>query len=145
MRRALFICLAIMSSNLLAQEVSPVGLWRTIDDRTGKPKALVRISESGGELTGKIEKLFREPGADPDPKCGKCEGHRKDKPIVGLIILSGLKRNGEEYQNGQILDPENGKLYASRLNVSDDGKQLQVRGYIGVPLLGRTQVWMREE
>jgi uncharacterized protein (DUF2147 family) len=64
---------------------------------------------------------------------------------VGLIILFGLKRNGEEYQNGQILDPENGKLYASRLNVSDDGKQLQVRGYIGVPLLGRTQVWMREE
>jgi uncharacterized protein (DUF2147 family) len=145
MRRALFIFLAIMSSNLLAQEVSPVGLWRTIDDRTGKPKALVRISESGGELTGKIEKLFREPGVDSDPKCGKCEGHRKDKPIVGLIILFGLKRNGEEYQNGQILDPENGKLYASRLNVSDDGKQLQVRGYIGVPLLGRTQVWMREE
>jgi uncharacterized protein (DUF2147 family) len=124
---------------------SPVGLWKSIDDDNGKPSALIRISENGGELTGKIEKLFRAPGEEANPVCSKCEGALKDQPIIGMTILSGLKKDGEEYNGGQILDPGNGKLYKSKLTVAEDGKKLNVRGYIGVPMLGRTQVWLREE
>ena len=124
---------------------SPVGLWKNIDDATGKPKALIRITESDGELKGKIEKLFRAPEEDQNPKCEKCEGTLKDQPIIGMTILSGLKKDGDEYNGGQILDPANGKLYKSKLTVVEDGKKLNVRGYIGMPMLGRTQVWVREE
>jgi uncharacterized protein (DUF2147 family) len=124
---------------------SPVGLWKNIDDSSGKPSALIRITESGGELTGKIEKLFREPGEEANPICTKCDGALKDQPVIGMTILSGLKKDGDEYSGGQILDPGNGKLYKSKLSVVDDGKKLNVRGYIGVPMLGRTQVWLREE
>lgn len=124
---------------------SPVGLWKNIDDATGKPKALIRITEADGELKGKIEKLFRPADEDQNPKCEKCEGALKDQPVVGMTILSGLKKDGDEYSGGQILDPANGKLYKSKLAVIDGGKKLNVRGYIGMPMLGRTQVWVREE
>lgn len=123
---------------------SPVGLWKNIDDATGKPKALIRITENNGELSGKIEKLFRAPEEDQNPVCQKCEGELKDQPIVGMTILSGLKKDGDEYNGGQILDPANGKLYKSKLSVIEDGKKLNVRGYIGMPMLGRTQTWVRE-
>ena len=123
---------------------SPVGLWRNIDDETGKPDALIRISETDGELTGKIEKLFRTPDQEQNPTCNKCDGALKDQPIIGMTILSGLKKNGDEYTGGQILDPGNGKVYKSKLNVQDGGKQLTVRGYIGIPMLGRSQTWVRE-
>jgi uncharacterized protein (DUF2147 family) len=124
---------------------SPVGLWKNIDDATGKPKALIRISESEGELKGKIEKLFRAPEEDQNPRCEKCEGDLKDQPIIGMTILSGLKKDGDDYSGGQILDPANGKLYKSKLSVIEGGKKLNVRGYIGMPMLGRTQTWVREE
>jgi uncharacterized protein (DUF2147 family) len=124
---------------------SPVGLWKNIDDATGKPKALIRITESDGALTGKIEKLFRAPDEDQNPKCEKCEGALKDQPVIGMTILSGLKKDGDEYNGGQILDPANGKLYKSKLSVTEDGKKLNVRGYIGMPMLGRTQTWVRED
>lgn len=124
---------------------SAVGLWKNIDDATGKPKALIRISEVNGELTGKIEKLFLDPSEDPNPKCDKCEDARKDQPIMGMTILNGLKRDGDEYTGGQILDPKNGKVYKSKMKLDADGKKLNVRGYIGMPLLGRSQVWLRQE
>lgn len=136
---------ALMSASAWAQEGSPIGLWRTIDDETGKPKSLIRISESNGELRGKIEKLFREPGEDPNPKCEKCEDARKDQPIIGMTILTGMKKDGSEYNGGQILDPANGKVYKSKMSVADGGKKLDVRGYIGVPMLGRTQTWLRAD
>ncbi len=136
---------ALMSASAWAQEGSPIGLWRTIDDETGKPKSLIRISESNGELRGKIEKLFREPGEDPNPKCEKCEDARKDQPIIGMTILTGMKKDGNEYNGGQILDPANGKIYKSKMSVADGGKKLDVRGYIGVPMLGRTQTWLRAD
>ncbi len=136
--------LAAVSLNAFA-DGSPVGLWKSIDDTSGKPSALIRITESGGELTGKIEKLFRAPGEEANPLCVKCEGALKDQPIIGMTMLSGLKKDGDEYDGGQILDPGNGKSYKSKLTVSDDGKKLNVRGYIGVPMLGRTQVWLRED
>lgn len=135
----------LLTFSAIAQTTSPVGLWKNIDDTTGKPKALIRITESGGELSGKIEKLFREPSEEVNPKCVKCEGDNKDKPIVGLTMLQGMKADGTEYSGGTILDPANGKVYKSKMSLLDDGKKLSVRGYIGVPLLGRSQTWIREE
>jgi len=135
----------LAASAAWAQNASPVGLWKTIDDETGKPKSLVRITDNGGELRGKIEKLFRDAGEDQNPKCDKCEDARKDQPIVGMTIISGMKKDGDEYNGGQILDPANGKVYKSKMSLNDGGKKLDVRGYIGVPMLGRTQTWVRAE
>ena len=142
---SLSVLMACISSFALAQDASPVGLWRNIDDQSGKPKALIRITESGGELQGKIEKLFLEPGADTNPKCDKCEGVNKDQPVIGMTILSGLKKDGDDYTGGRILDPANGKLYRSKLTVTDNNKKLNVRGYIGTPWFGRSQIWVREQ
>jgi uncharacterized protein (DUF2147 family) len=128
-----------------ADDASPVGLWKNIDDVSGKPKALIRISENRGALEGRIEQLFRPAGADQNPKCTLCEGANKDQPIVGMVFMSGLRKNGDEYSGGQILDPDNGKVYKSKLTLIDGGKKLNVRGYIGIPMLGRSQVWVRQE
>jgi uncharacterized protein (DUF2147 family) len=128
-----------------AQNDSPVGVWKTIDDETGKPKSLVRITENNGQLTGKIEKLFREATEEQNPTCVKCEGANKDQPILGMTILTGLKKDGDTYDGGQVLDPKNGKTYKAKVTVKDGGKKLDMRGYIGTPLLGRTQTWVREQ
>lgn len=144
-RIALLAALALVASFAHAQTASPVGTWKTIDDSSGEPKALVRIAQDGGgALIGTIEKLFRKPGEDPDPKCDKCEGAKKDQPITGMQILSGLKPDGDEWTGGEILDPNNGKVYKAKARLADGGKKLEVRGFIGVSLLGRTQTWQRE-
>lgn len=124
---------------------SPVGLWKNIDDVTGKSKALIRITENNGVLTGKIERLFREPNEDQHPTCVKCEGANKDQPVLGMIILVGLKKDGDEYNGGTILDPDNGQQYKSKLKLEDNAKKLNVRGYIGIPWIGRSQIWLREQ
>lgn len=144
-RLAITVTALILCSIAWAQEASPVGVWKIIDDQTGKPKALVRISEANGELRGKIEKLFCEPGEEPNPKCDKCEGLLKDQPVIGMTIVNGMKKDGGEYSGGKILDPEIGKVYKSKMSLANDGKKLNVRGYIGVPMLGRTQTWVRVE
>jgi uncharacterized protein (DUF2147 family) len=136
---------ALVSLGAWAQEASPVGLWKNIDDKTGKPKALIRITESNGEFKGRIEKLFRKEDEEQNPKCDKCEGASKDQPIIGMTILTGMKQNGGEYVGGHIFDPVNGRTYKSIMSLSEDGRKLAVRGYIGVPTLGRTQTWVREE
>lgn len=128
-----------------AQDSSPVGLWKNIDDVTGKPKALIRITEENGVVQGKIEKLFRAAGEEQNPLCDKCTDARKNQPIIGMVFMSGLKKDGKEYAGGEILDPDNGKVYKSKLKLADGGKKLEVRGYIGVPLLGRSQTWLRQE
>lgn len=133
------------SLTAFAQDISPVGLWKNIDDQTGKPKALIRITEGQGEFKGKIEKLFLDGVGEQNPKCDKCEGTQKNQPIIGMTILSGMKQQGKEYSGGRILDPNNGKTYKSKMSLVDGGKKLSVRGYIGVPILGRTQIWVREE
>ncbi|MBV7537919.1 DUF2147 domain-containing protein [Duganella sp. sic0402] len=146
MKYLAFIAAAAMSiAPAFADNTSPTGLWKNIDDETGKPKALIRITETNGVLEGKIEQLFRAPGEDQNPKCDKCEGARKDQPIIGMTILSNLKKDGEEYSGGQILDPNNGKVYKSKLQLADGGKKLNVRGYIGMPMLGRSQTWVRQD
>lgn len=136
---------AAFSMNAFAQQASPVGLWKNIDDKTGKPKALIRITENNGEYNGRIEKLFRDASTDQNPKCDQCEDARKDQPIIGMTILTGLKQDGSDYTGGQILDPANGKVYKSKMSVMDGGKKLDVRGYIGMPAFGRTQTWVRVE
>jgi uncharacterized protein (DUF2147 family) len=135
----------VVGSAAWADDNSPVGLWKNIDDVSGKPKALIRITENNGELQGRIEKLFRAADQDQNPKCDKCEDARKDQPIIGMVFMSGLKKDGDEYAGGEILDPDNGKVYKSKMHLTDGGKKLSVRGYIGIPMLGRSQVWVRQD
>ena len=137
--------LCVAPALALANDATPVGLWKNIDDETGKPKALIRITENNGVLQGQIEKLFRDPSEDPAPKCEKCDGARKDQPIIGMVILTGLKKDGNEFTGGEIVDPKSGTVYKSKLSVSDGGKKISMRAYKGVPMLGRTQTWLREE
>lgn len=127
---------------------SAVGRWKTIDDETKEAKSIVVITEVDGQLVGKIEKLFRKEGEDQNPKCDKCSGDKKDQPIIGMQILKGLKKDkGSEtkWSGGEILDPKNGKTYSCKIEVIEDGKKLKLRGFIGFSLLGRTQIWEREQ
>ncbi|MGF6210956.1 DUF2147 domain-containing protein [Comamonas sp. 4034] len=128
----------------LAAEISPVGLWRTFDEKSGEPKSEVRISDSGGVLSGKVEKLLRK-GADPKAVCDRCTDDRKGQPLVGLEIIRGAKKaEGKAvWEDGRILDPENGSTYSLKLTPADNGSKLDVRGSIGP--FGRTQTWSRVE
>jgi len=146
MRTRILLLIALgLISTLAAATENPVGLWRTIDDKSGKEKSLVRVSESNGQLQITIEKLFREPGEEPNPLCDKCQGEKKNKPVIGMQIGNGLKKDGDVWSGGEILDPQNGKTYKCKVWLEDKGKKLNVRGFIGVSVLGRTQVWVREE
>ncbi|CAM8666848.1 Domain of unknown function DUF2147 [Oxalobacteraceae bacterium] len=146
MRTRILLLIALgLISTLAAANENPVGLWRTIDDKSGKEKSLVRVVESNGQLQITIEKLFREPGEEPNPLCDKCQGEKKNKPVIGMQIGSGLKKDGDVWSGGEILDPQNGKTYKCKVWLEDKGKKLHVRGFIGVSVLGRTQVWVREE
>jgi uncharacterized protein (DUF2147 family) len=120
-------------------------LWKTIDDNTGKPGGLIRITMVNGQYQGKIEKIFTDPGEDPNPRCQKCDGARRDQTVLGMTFLWGLTKQGEEYDGGEILDPKNGKIYRAKMKLEEGGKKLNVRGYIGLSLLGRSQTWFREE
>jgi len=126
---------------VLAQ-MTPVGVWRTVDDKTGEVSSEVRISDNAGALSGRIEKLLRK-DAKQDDVCDKCADDRKNKPVLGLeIIRGGKKVEGKDlWEGGKILDPDNGKDYTLRLTPIDGGKQLQVRGYIA--FFYRTQIWTR--
>ncbi len=128
-----------------AQPQTAAGLWKSIDDHTGKAKALIRISEHDGVFEGKIETILPTPGQEPNPVCSKCEGSLHDQPVLGMQILNGFRFDGEMYNGGTILDPDNGKVYKSRMKLGEDGSTLDVRGYIGIPLLGRSQTWLREQ
>jgi len=137
------VVLALAAWSAAAQS-TPVGLWKTIDDDGKTEKSLVRITDSGGVLSGKIEKIF-DPGKQ-DSTCDKCTDERKDKPVLGMVILRNLKLDPDDkeiWSGGEVLDPNNGKTYKARLKPLDGGKQLQMRGYLG-PFY-RTQVWHRVE
>jgi uncharacterized protein (DUF2147 family) len=129
----------------MAQADTPVGTWQTIDDHTGQPKALVQIVDSGnGTLSGKVIKGLG-PNDQPDRRCTACTDARKDQPILGMTIIDDMKKDGDAWDHGQILDPENGKLYKCKMHLEDGGNKLVVRGYIGVSLLGRSQTWVRQQ
>lgn len=129
-------------------QTTPVGLWETVDEDTGKAKSLVRIAEHDGILDGRIEKLM-DPDDPADAVCEKCPDERRNKPVRGMVIIRNVKKatgpTARQWEGGDILDPENGQLYRVRLMLSPDGRRLDVRGYIGTPLLGRTQTWLRVE
>jgi uncharacterized protein (DUF2147 family) len=122
---------------------SPVGRWKTIDDATGKVKSIVALREQSGKLVGTIETLFNPPV--PHPTCYLCGGARKDLPLVGLQVLWGFHPDGGQWSGGQVLDPETGKIYRASLMLEDGGRKLRLHGYIGIPLLGRTEYWVRAE
>ncbi len=128
---------------ITASGQSILGKWKSIDDNSGQPRSIVEITESGGKIYGKVVRLFPKPTEDPDPICDKCDpgDPRFKKKIIGMEIIRGLSKNGEEYTGGDILDPENGKVYRSKLWM--EGKDLKVRGYWG-PFY-RTQTWLRTE
>ena len=134
-----------LAASIAQAQTTPVGLWKTIDDETKQEKSLVRITDAGGVLSGKIEKLL-DPATKPDAVCDKCTDDRKDQPVLGMVILRNLKQDADDketWSGGEILDPNNGKTYKARLKPLEGGKQLQMRGYLG-PFY-RTQVWLRVE
>ena len=123
-------------------QMSPVGNWHTVDDKTGALKSEIRITDSGGTVTGAIAKLLRK-DVKQDEVCEQCTDDRKDKPLIGMQIIRGAKKaEGKDvWEDGKILDPENGKTYGLRLTPIEGGKKLEVRGSIGP--FGRTQTWVR--
>ncbi len=140
----IIILLSFLASSLFAHTV--VGTWKTIDDESGGAKSLVEITEADGKITGKIVKLFRKADEDQNPRCDKCEGAKKDQPLIGLEILWDLKKESDvKWSGGEIMDPKKGKTYSCKMELIDDGKKLKVRGFLGFSLLGRTQTWERED
>lgn len=136
--------LAAAAGSAMAQ-ATPAGLWKTIDDDTKAEKSLVRVTEANGVYTGKVEKILTE---KTDAKCTECTDARKDQPVLGMVILRDIKLDPDDkaqWIGGDILDPNNGKVYKVRIKTADGGKKLEVRGYIGTPMLGRTQTWIRVE
>ena len=142
-RSRTLLCLLSSTVASIAFAQSPAGLWKTIDDATGKEKAMVRITEAGGVFTGKVEKLL-DP-AKQDSKCDDCTDSRKGQPVLGMTIIRNIKKGESHWEGGDILDAANGKVYRARLTLSEDNKKLDVKGYIGTPLFGRTQTWSRVE
>ena len=136
--------LLVVSLSVGAQSVDPaLGIWKTIDEKTNQPSSLIRLEEKNGELNGTVIELIPTPGEPLITHCRLCKGERKDKPIVGMVIMNGLKKEKAGYwSGGEILDPEEGDIYKVKI-ATDDGKTLKVRGYIGISLIGRTQVWVR--
>ena len=143
MKSCFYLALALVgASGLASAQMTPVGQWHSIDDKTGELKSLLVIVESAGVLNGRIEKLLRK-SADQNARCDQCSDDRKDKPLIGVEIIRGAKKaEGKDvWEDGKILDPENGKVYALRMTPIEDGKKLEVRGSIA--FFGRTQTWVR--
>ncbi|HBK46924.1 MAG TPA: DUF2147 domain-containing protein [Xanthomonadaceae bacterium] len=144
--KALMLAVPLTAAAWMAQAAdSPVGRWTTIDDSTGKPKSIVQIEQAAnGTLTGKVVEILQS-DKGPNPVCDKCDGERKNKPIKGMTILWGLKPDGAAvWGGGSVLDPAKGKTYKAKITLTDGGKKLQMRGYVGIEALGRTQTWVRE-
>lgn len=143
-RNAVAIALGVCALNAMAQ-MTPVGLWKTIDDNDGSAKSEIRIVDKGGVINGKIEKMLT-PNADPNETCKMCEGDRKDAPVTGLELMRGLKKSETRdnlWDGGTIVEPSTGKVYKVQLMPIEGGKKMEVRGYVGAPLFGRTQTWVR--
>lgn len=144
MKKYILICCLLLANFGFAAAPSPVGYWQTIDDVTGKARSVVQITEENGRLQGHIEKVFFAKNESKKDICVKCTGKLHNQPILGLTIMWGLSKQGNNtWKNGIIVDPKNGKSYRCQISLAKAGQQLNVRGYIGVPLLGRSQVWIR--
>jgi uncharacterized protein (DUF2147 family) len=126
----------------VAQSAAPAGLWQTVNER-GEREALVRIVEVAGELRGNVVEVYSPPAPSAQPLCEACSGELRNKPILGMEILRGLRWDGEQYSGGEILDPDEGRVYRCILRLLEGGERLEVRGYVGISLFGRSQLWLR--
>lgn len=126
-----------------AAELTAVGLWEQVDENSGKPESWFKIVQRNGVYEGNIVKIFFKPGEDENWVCSKCEGSEKGAPVLGLALIKGMRRNGLSYEEGTIMDPRDGAVYRALMKLSPDGQKLEVRGYLGISLFGRSQVWNR--
>jgi uncharacterized protein (DUF2147 family) len=136
---------ALAASPLAAAEKqqTAVGLWEKLDE-SGKPAGWFRVIDCGGTYVGRIVKIFPKPGENPAAlRCTQCRGDQKNAPVLGLTFIKGMSRDGLSYQGGSVLDPRDGSVYNALMELSPDGKQLTLRGYLGLPLLGQSEVWHR--
>ena len=117
---------------LRAAEPTAVGLWEQVDENSGKPESWFKITEHNGVFEGTIVKIFSKPGDDEKWVCSKCEGAEKGAPVLGLTLIKGMQRNGTSYENGTIMDPRDGSVYRALMQLSPDGRKLEVRGYLGI-------------
>lgn len=146
LRRIAFVfaaCVSFSPAWLYAQS-TPSGLWETFDEQTGKASSHVRVDESNGALRGSIDRILDPSKADA--RCVACEDERKDQPITGMVIFRDVKAHADApltWDGGEILDPKNGRTYKVRIRLIEDGNVLEVRGYKGSPMFGRTQLWLR--
>ncbi len=131
------------SSAAFATAASIVGNWQTIDHKTDRPSSIIQIWEYKGKFFGKVAKIYSENGHKITDRCARCKGALRNKRILGLVIIADMVFNKGMYTGGRILDPINGKIYHCRAKVTSDGRRLMLRGYIGIPLLGRTDTWIR--
>lgn len=121
---------------------SPVGKWKTIDDKTNREASIIEVYEENGKYFGKISQTLLP--EDKGKVCIKCSGSDKNKPLEGLVVMRNLTWDGSQYSNGTIMDPKDGKTYKCKIEVLENGKKLKVRGYLGISLIGRNQIWHRQ-
>jgi len=141
---ALWLSIALLAqaaATTQAPPLSPIGYWQTISDVTGQPQSIVQIYERRGRLFARVDRVLVTDGVPAT--CVKCRDDRKGTPMVGLVIMRNMRHAGDDYRDGDILDPESGKVYRCRLTLDVTGQRLTVRGYIGFSLFGRSQIWHR--
>ena len=140
MRKYIFISLVTFFLTFSTKGQSVLGKWHSIDPDTGDKESVIEVYKKGEKIYGKIVQILKE--EDRDKTCIECTGKDKDQPIQGLVIVRGLSKEGDEWTNGKILDPKNGKLYKCYIALEEENK-LKLRGYIGFSLIGRTEYWYR--
>jgi uncharacterized protein (DUF2147 family) len=149
LRLAIAASLLLGASAVFAANDSPVGTWKQVDDATHKPTSIIQITEDNGKLLGKVLQVMNATPQDiardgNPPKCTQCNGSNKDQPIIGMTIMWGISKDDDVWDGGKILDPKTGKIYKVKLTLTDGGQKLDVHGYIGFALMGRSQVWERQ-
>ncbi len=141
------LALCALCASLAQAQLTPLGLWKTFHAESPVPRSLVRVTETNGVVSARIEKLL-DPSLKPDVVCARCKDELRDKPIIGMTVVRGVRQSRSDpsvWDGGEILEPEDGKIYSVRMKPWDGGQRLEVRGYLGVPMLGRTLNWVRVE